>query len=145
MLKIKKYSFYFCTIFICACLLAGCSRIFFVKPAGSFSGQVRFDFYENRNESVPSKFKIVEFVVQRRAGDEGWVTSWELAGKQLLSSVEYGAEYDNLKVIVAPAPLEKNVDYRVLVAAVSAAYPKGYSGSEFHFTHSGEMVIKEHK
>lgn len=145
MLKTKKYISFAFTVFICAFLLVGCSRTFIVKPSGSFTGPVRFDFYENKEASEPSKFKIVEFVVQKQIDNGSWVTSWELSGKQSLSSIEYGAEYGGLDVVVSPAPLENNVHYRVLAAEVSAASPKGFSGSQFYFTDSGEMVVKEYK
>ena len=145
MLKTKKYLSFAFTVFICTCLLVGCSRTFVVKPSGSFTGPVRFDFYENKETGEPSKFKIVEFVVQKQLDNGSWVTSWELYGKKSLSSIEYGAEYNGLNVVVSPEPLEKGVHYRVLAAEVSATSPKGFSGSEFHFTDSGEMVVKEYK
>ena len=145
MLKKKSHMPFVFTVFVCACLLAGCSRIFVVKPSGSFAGPVRFDFYESKNASEPSKFQIVEFFVQKQVDGGSWVTSWELAGKQSLSSIEYGANYDGLDVVVAPATLEKNRHYRVLVSDSSATGPKGHAGSEFYFTDSGEMAIKEYK
>lgn len=142
MRKTNRYITSFFVVTVCACFLVGCSRTFLVKPTGGFDSSVRFNFYENETASEPSEFKIVEFVIQKKVDNDSWGTSWELSGKQSLSSIEYGAKYEGLDVIVAPEPLKKNTDYRVLVAEVSATSPKGFAGSEFYFTDSGELVVK---
>lgn len=143
MIRENRHVFYFVFIALFCGLLIACSKIFVIKPSGSISGHVRFDFFESETAGKSSSFMIVEFVVQKQTDTGRWVTSWELVGKQALSSIEYGSEYDGLVEVVPPAPLEKNTNYRVLASELSATGPKGYAGSEFHFIDSGEMVVKE--
>ena len=144
MLKMNRYiSLVFLAAFLS--LLVGCSKTFIVKPSGNFSDSVRFDFYESKDARETTKFGVVEFVVQKEVDGGEWVTIWELRGKQSLSFIEYGSKYDDLNEVVSPDSLEKNVNYRVLVAEVSFSGPKGYSGSEFYFKESGEIVVKKYK
>lgn len=136
----KRYSA-FVLVVISVLLLTACSRTFIVKPSGSLGGEITFHFYKKVEDTVPSKFNIVDLVVQKKVSAEKWEIVWELKGEQSLDSIVYGKKHKNLKEVVSAEPLKKGVQYRILASETSYANPIGYAGVEFSFDDSGNIVV----
>jgi len=132
----------FLLLLLCALailFLTSCSRTFVIKPIGQFGKQITFQFYKTASDVDPSKFSIVEFVVQEQVDTDKWVTVWELTGDQSLDRIEYGMKYKGLDEVVSAKPFSKDKQYRVLVLEITWPNPKGYAGVSFSFQNDGTI------
>lgn len=120
--------------------LASCSRAFIIKPMGRVDQPVMFYFYESPNAERPSRFNIVEFVVQEQKSDR-WVTVWELNGEKSLEVIIYGQKYEGLVERTPAKPLSPKAKYRVLAKDRPRFDPVGYSAAFFSFDESGALVV----
>lgn len=121
--------------------LVSCSRAFIIKPTGRIDQSVTFYFYESPNADQPSKFNIVELVVQEQKSDKEWITVWELNGERSLEAITYGGKYEGLVERAPAKSLSPKANYRVLAKDRPRFDPVGYSAVFFSFDESGALVI----
>ena len=122
--------------------LASCSNAFVMKIDGDVNHSVTFRFFEAAADAQPSRQDIVEFVVQEQDAGGQWLTAWELAGQQSLSSIQYGSAYEGLKQRAEAKPLVSNRHYRTLAKSRSMT-SRGYASLEFSFDAQGKLIAQD--
>lgn len=125
----------------CIVYATACSRLFIVKPIGTYGNAIAFRFYDITGEQ-PSRHNIVDLYVQEYIGDGKWSSVWMLKGKQSLEEIVYGQRYEGLTEVIPPKVLSLNGAYRVVVSDLPMFEPAGVASAGFAFDTSGNLILK---
>lgn len=118
-----------------------CVYTIFIKATGSINQPITFKFFHSANDEKPSKFDILDVIVQEQSVNADWVTIWDLNGKASLSEIVYGSKYQGLNEIVPPKPFRRNGKYRLYVSGTTWPAPGiGKAGMEFTFDEEGKVI-----
>jgi len=101
-------------------LLASCSGSFVVKPKGSVTEGIRFEFWRRADDAAPTTFTIEDLEVQRLGGDGSWKRCWRVAGSARLSEIKFGETPGGMQRTDDVTWLQFGGRYRALVHASDA-------------------------
>jgi hypothetical protein len=107
-------------LFLVCPLLASCSGSFVVKPKGSVTEGLRFEFWRRADDAAPSAFTIEDLEVQRLGADGSWKRCWRVAGSARLSEIKFGETPAGMQRTDDITWLQFGGRYRALVHASDA-------------------------
>jgi hypothetical protein len=101
-------------------LLTWCSGSFVVKPMGSVTEGIRFEFWRRADDAAPRAFTIEDLEVQRLGADGSWKRCWRVAGSARLSEIKFGETPGGMQPTGDITWLQFGGRYRALVHASDA-------------------------
>lgn len=126
-----------CCLMLSSPLLLSCSQGLVVKPRGTVTSGVRFEFWRPSDDRAqPSKVWLSELEVQQRGTDGTWKPCWQIHGSARLSEIRFGDTPEGMTRNGDIVWLQYGGRYRVRVSA-SDTIAARYGGTDFEIGPDG--------
>jgi len=117
-------------------LLLSCSGGLVVKPRGTVTSGVLFEFWRGDDPEHPSKVWLSDLEVEQLGADGRWKPCWRVQGSARLSEVRYGETPRGMTRVGDLVWLQYGARYRIRVAA-SDTIAARYGGADFEIGPDG--------